>query len=211
MRISDIKRQKRNQNRFSIYIDGKYAFSIDYDTLDGSHIHIGDTVSDDEKKVLIQKDEFSRVRDYAHTLLSYRDRTEYEIKTRLFDKGFHAGTIREVLEFLKSRNLIDDKSFAGKWVDNIFTSRPMGRMRVEHELKKRRINEDIIQEVCDKRLGQDTEYELARKAAEKKLNSLKSYPGEIARKRLFSFLRNRGFDFEIIRDLMKEYFSDVIE
>jgi hypothetical protein len=29
MAITDIQRQKRNENRLSIYIDGKYAFSLD--------------------------------------------------------------------------------------------------------------------------------------------------------------------------------------
>lgn len=210
MKITEIKRQKRNRNRVSIFIDGKYCFSLDYSTLARSNLNIGDEVTDEEKEKLIAKDEFSRTRDYAYTLLSYRDRSEYELKRRLFEKGFHSEAIREVLTFLKDRGFVDDRSFVNKWVDNIIMSRPMGRMKVVYELRRKRVNEDIIEEVCDEKLGFDTETILARKAAEKRMNVLTSYPQDIIRKRLHTFLRNRGFDFEIIRELMKEYFVDDI-
>ena len=52
--------------------------------------------------------------------------------------------------------------------------------------------------------------ELARRAAEKKIHSLEHYQGEVVQKKVFRFLKNRGFDFEIIKDLMKEYFGDDI-
>ena len=72
MKISEIKRQKKNPNRVSVYIEGKYSFSLDYDTLMASHLHVGDAVTDEKRNDLLQNDEFPRARDYAYTLLSYR-------------------------------------------------------------------------------------------------------------------------------------------
>ena len=106
---------------------------------------------------------------------------------------------------------MDDRVFAGKWVDNVILNRPMGRMRVTHELRKKRVRDDIIDEVCNKKLNLKSEEELAGRAAEKKMKVLKSYPPEVARRRLNTFLVNLGFDFEIIRDLLKEYFGDRFE
>ena len=100
MIISEIKRQKNKSNRVSIYLDGKYSFSLDYETFNNSHLHIGDTVSEEQRELLLQQDEFPRTRDYAFTLLSYRDRTEYELKRRLLDKGFHVENVRIVIKFL---------------------------------------------------------------------------------------------------------------
>ena len=46
MKITDIKNQRHRKNRFSIYIDGKYRFSLDYDTLVRANLHIVDEMED---------------------------------------------------------------------------------------------------------------------------------------------------------------------
>ena len=211
MEITDIKQQKRQRGRFSVYIDGKYAFSLDYVTFTHAGLHIGDAISDEEVKLLSQKDEFFRARDYAYSLLSYRERTEHEMKSRLFEKGFSISVVRSVLDMLKSKDLINDRSFASKWVEDVLSHRPMGKLRVMHELRKRRVNDAIIDEVCRGRLEPVAEVTLARRAADKKLHALENYPQEVAKRRLFNFLKNRGFDFGVINDLMKEYFGDHID
>ena len=211
MKITDIKRQKRRKNRVSIYLDGKYTFSLDNDTIVRANIYTGDEITEEDKNKLIEKDAFSRARDYAYYFVSYRDRSEYEIKKRLFEKEFQPAVVNEVLSLLKSRGIVDDHSFVNKWVDNVILSRPMGRMRVTHELRAKRVRDDIIDEVCQEKLDLDKEAELARKAADKKMKVLKSYAQDVARRRLNSFLVNRGFNFEVIRDLIKEYFGDRFE
>ena len=207
MRISDIQRQKRNTHRASIYIDGKYAFSLDYDTLLESGLHLGDEVPDELRERLIGKDELARARDYAYTLLSYRERTEHELGARLREKGFTPGSVERVGALLKEKGLLDDRVFALKWIDDMLASKPMGRVRVEHELKRRRIRDELIDEACDLKLGAGAEMELARSACRKRLESLASYPREVAARRLERFLRGRGFDFGVIRALMREYFG----
>ncbi len=211
MEITDIKQQKRQRGRFSVYIDGKYAFSLDYVTFTHSGLHIGDAISEEEVNLLSKKDEFFRARDYAYSLLSYRERTEYEMKNRLFEKGFSAPAVSSVLDVLKSKDLINDRSFASKWVEDVLSHRPMGKLRVVHELRKRRVNDTIIDEVCCRRLEPVAEVTLARRAADKKLHALENYPQEVAKRRLYNFLKNRGFDFGVINDLMKEYFGDHID
>jgi regulatory protein len=210
VQISDIKPQQRNQNRVSVYLDGGYAFSLDYDTLRREGLHIGDTVTDELRERLLQNDEYAWARDYAYMLLSYRSRTEYELRTRLLKRGFRQENVREVLLFLKQGGLVDDRSFAEKWVDDMRARRPMGRLRAETELMKKRIRDDIIHDVCEKAYAENAEARLGREAAEKKLAALRSYPEEAVKKKLFSFLQRRGFDFGVIHNLMKEFFCDDI-
>jgi regulatory protein len=211
VKITDIKRQKRRRNRVSIYLDGKYTFSLDQDTLARANLYKGDDITEEVKANLIEKDTFSRARDYAYNFLSYRDRSEYEIKKRLIDREFPLPVINEVLLLLKKQGVVNDLVFAGKWVDNVILSRPMGRMRVAHELRLKRVRDDIIDDVCGEKLSPEREAELAGRAAEKKMKVLKNYSREVARRRLNAYLVNLGFDFEIIRDLIKEYFGDRFE
>lgn len=211
MKITGIKRQKRRKNRVSIYLDGKYTFSLDYDIVTRANLYTGDEITEEEKNKLIEKDSFPRARDYAYYFLSFRDRSEYEIKKRLYDRDFHPAVVSEVLSLLKNQGIVDDRSFVNKWVDNVILSRPMGRMRVMHELRLKRVREDIISEVCQEKLDLDKEAGLARIAVEKKMKVLNNYEKDVARRRLNSFLVNLGFDFEIIRELIKEYLGDRFE
>jgi regulatory protein len=209
--ITDIKRQKRRKNRVSIFIDGKYTFSLDYYTVTRANLYTGDEITEEDKNKLIEKDAFARARDYAYYFASYRDRSEYEIKKRLLEREFRPAVINEVLALLRSQGIVDDHSFVNKWVDNVILNRPMGRMRVIHELRLKRVRDDIIEEVCHEKLDLDKEVELARKAADKKMKVLKNYSQDVARRRLNTFLVSLGFDFEVIRDLIKEYFGDRFE
>jgi len=208
MKITKIMQQKRNKRRFSIYIDGKYSFSLDYDTLTRENLHQGDEISQQVIDRLQDKDEFARARDYAYNLLSYRDRSELEIFKRLVEKGFHMEVINELINFLKDAEMIDDRKFVNRYIDSIFVSHPMGKLRVVYELNHKLVSSDVIEEVCSQRFNSEMERELARKAAGKKMNQLKRYPEEIAKQRLKSYLYRRGFDFEIIKETMGEYFSD---
>jgi regulatory protein len=208
MKITDIKNQKRRKNRFSIYIDGKYRFSLDHDTLTRSDVHVGDEIDEKEIETLELKDEFAKARDYGLSLISYRDRSEWELRRRILEKGFQREVAIEVVKWFKSEGIVNDLNFTNRWIDWVLQTKPMGKMRVFHELRAKRIDERIIEEVCSKRLSYQTEMELARKACEKRMNVLKNYPQEVGKRRLFQYMKNRGFDFVIIQELMKECFGD---
>ena len=208
MKISEIKNQKKRKNRVSIYIEGKYGFSLDYNTLSRSDIHVGDEIDEKEIKKLKLKDEFAKARDYGYSLISYRDRSEWELKNRILEKGFQREVAIEVVNWFKKEGIVNDRNFANRWLDGVLQTKPMGKMRVLHELRAKRIDDGIIEDVCDKRLGYQTEMELAKKACNKRMNVLKNYPPEVGKRRLFQYMKNRGFAFEIIQELMKECFSD---
>jgi len=208
MKITKILSQKRNKRRFSIYIDGKYSFSLDYDTLMRENLHQGDEISSEIIDRIQDKDEFARARDYAYNLLSYRDRSELELKLRLSEKGFHQEVVNELINFLKDAQLVDDRKFLNRCLDSMLSSRPMGKLRAVYELSHRLVSNNLVEDVCSRRFNPEIERELARKAANKKMKQFKKYPEETAKVRLKSFLYRRGFDFEIIKEMIGEYFGD---
>ena len=106
MKISDIRIQKRNKNRFSIYVDGRYRFSLDEHTLGRAGFHIGDEIDEEKIKNLSTRDEFFRARDYGLLLLSYRDRSEQEFRKRLLDRAYNRDVVEEIIVLFKDENLI---------------------------------------------------------------------------------------------------------
>ncbi len=210
MKISDIRIQKRNKNRFSIYVDGRYRFSLDEHTLGRAGFHIGDEIDEDKIQNYSARDEFFRARDYGLLLLSYRDRSEQEFRKRLLDRAYNRDVVEEVIDLFKGENLINDRLFAEKWIEHILGSRPMGAMRVRHELRAKRVDEQVVDDVVGRMLDREKERDLAHTAADKKMRALKGYPIDKVRRRLFQHLQGRGFQFDIIHDVMKEYVRDDI-
>ncbi|RKY02858.1 MAG: hypothetical protein DRP54_00885 [Spirochaetes bacterium] len=207
MKITDIRPEKKNPRRCSIYIDGKYMFSADLNVIIDKNIHVNDEVDDRTIEEIKKKDEYPRARDYAYLLFSHRERSEYELFTRLKRKGFSTEVTLKVIRYFKEIGLIDDKKFAVNWIESQLNSRPMGKLRAEYELKKRLIEDSIVEEVCSKYFGEDREYRLCREAFNKKLNQLVNYSDEEKIPRLKRFLQRRGFGFDIIHRVMSEYFD----
>ena len=208
MKITDIQPHKKKKNRFSIYIDGKYSFSLDFNTFESWDFHIGDVISESDIEKLNKKDEFWKARDYCLNLFSYRERTESEMRKKLTVKGYSRWVIYEVLDYLKENGLVNDESFTRNWISYMIKLKPMGRFRAIYELKKKGIKSELAEKVCNKLISYDIEEGLAIKAAKKKFDSLKEYDKDIKKRRLLNFLKNRGFNFDIIMNVMKEYFSE---
>jgi regulatory protein len=213
MKITEIKPQKRISTRVSLFVDGRYRFSLDRGTLQRAGLHVGDVIEEGLIEELELRDQFPRARDYGYLLLSHRDRTEREMRERLERKGFAAETVREVLDFFKRNGLVDDGRFARAWVSDALRNRPMGRMRLLHELRRRRVGDRDAELAVEEAFSADAvralelEGELARRAADKKIKSLSSVAPETARERLYRHLRNRGFHFAVIHDVVEERFS----
>jgi regulatory protein len=208
LKISDIRKQKRNKNRLSIYVDGNYRFSLDEHTLTRAGFHIGDEIDEESISNLTSRDEFFRARDYGFLLLSYRDRSEEEFRKRLLEKSFNREVVEELIDLFKSQNLINDIIFTEKWIEQALHSRPMGALRIRHELRARYIDEHVVDTVLERMLDSEKERDLAHAAVEKKMRALSGYSTDTVKRRLMQHLRNRGFQFDIIHEVMKEYIRD---
>lgn len=131
----------------------------------------------------------------AYRYLSYRPRSEAEIRHWLRQRGFAHHVIEEALAKLKEQNLIDDIGFARFWKDNRVTLRPRSKKLLARELKEKKVATDIVEQVTSDIDDEATAYSLgsARMPALAHLD----YPGFY--RRLSSYLAYRGFDYEVIR------------
>lgn len=145
---------------------------------------------------------------YAHLLLKYRPRSEYEIRERLIKRFFNKNEIEETITKLKNLNLIDDLNFAKFWINYRLTTNPKSKFYIENELKQKGLAKEIILRAVkdfDNFIDKETAYKLARK----KLGSLISLDDPLAKKRrLYSYLKRRGYSYRIIKDIMVELLGE---
>lgn len=216
-KITALQVQKRNPNRVNVYLDGEYAFGLA--RIVAAWLQVGQTL-DEEKITKLQADD-SRERAWNQALLylSYRARSENEIRQNLNKHEIPDAVIEETLERLRREGFANDKKFASAWVENRSTFRPRGRRALAMELRQKGIDDSTIQNVLedvdDEALAYEAGQKKARKLTEAALRPLsgdrQAQGGDWNefRKKLSEFLARRGFSYSVIAPVVKRLWSEV--
>lgn len=199
--ITDIKSQKRKK-RFNIYVDGKFSFGLDADTLIKSGLQINQEISQEEIEKLVKENEFVKVYDRVLKFFSYRPRSEKELQDWFKKKNVGEETKKLVIRKLQKLGYLNDEEFAKWWIEQRTTFKPMGRRLLEMELRQKGIAKDLITKLLHGYVA--TERDQAQKIAEKKWERLKSLPYKESREKLGAFLARRGFSWEVIKEVVDE-------
>ena len=148
-----------------------------------------------------------KAKNYALNLLSFRNRSEKEIKERLKQKKFDNKTAEEVVDKLKSVDLIDDDKFARLWIKNRLTGKPRGKNLIKRELYQKGIKKEIIENAISEIYSETTEEELALKLAQKKAISYAKLDKVKAKHKLYAFLISRGFESELTGKIVNKIYG----
>ena len=146
--------------------------------------------------------ELKRAKNAAYRLLTYRPRSRKELEDKLGEKEYPDDVIRSVIEHCSGLGYINDAAFAAQWAAGRVRSRCFGRRRIEQELRSKGIERDIIREALAGAVPPEDELAAARRAAVKKLRTMRSVEPNILKRRLAGFLERKGFQSEIIWSLV---------
>jgi len=146
--------------------------------------------------------------DKVLKFLSFRARSEFEINEYMLRKGWNEETRKEVLEKLKILKLLDDEAFARQWIGYRTHSRPKGRSLVKMELRKKGVNKEIIDKLLSEERGSASEKILAEKYGRAKLKRFKNLPALEAKRKLYSALMIRGFNGEIVGEVVDKLLKE---
>lgn len=203
-KITALKVQKRNPNRINVYLDGDFAFGLT--KIVAAWLQVGQVLSP-EKIDSLQKQETTEVA-YLKALhfLSYRPRSEDEVKKKLAEKGFDEAVIEGITDRLKQDHYLGDEQFAQMWVENRSAFRPRSRRLLRYELRLKGVSEENILNALD---DAEAEIDLAYQAAVKYSTRLENQDWEGFRKRLTAFLGRRGFSYGTISPVVQRIWSEL--
>ncbi|BEP29851.1 regulatory protein RecX [Helicovermis profundi] len=149
----------------------------------------------------MRENEVKKGFNYALNVLSYRDRTEKEIRDKMTTKEYEKSVIDEVLLKLKKLNLINDVEFTEKYVE--FRIERYGKNRLKQELFRKGISKEIIENVLSY-VGEDEEFLAAKEIAIKKFNQYGDIPFEKKYNRLMGLLSRKGYSYSTVKRVFEE-------
>jgi len=133
--------------------------------------------------------------DAAYYYLSYRPRSEGEIRQWLRKRGFSNDVAEKTIAKLREQNLSDDLAFAQFWKDNRLSFRPKSKRLIKRELRDKKIDGEIIEQVTN---DIDDE-EIAYRLGSGRLPALAHLDYPHFYRRLSSYLAYRGFSYQVIK------------
>ena len=191
-------------SRVVIYTDHKTKYKLNDNVIKILDIYVGKELSDQEIEKIISEDNIIRGKEYLLRLLSRRIYSRYEISRKLNDKGYPKNIIAQLILWLENNNYINDELFAKMWAQFRLQNKPIGRYKLNQELRLKGIKQDIIQKVIDKTYNEIDELTLARNLIKEKIVSSKIKNIRIDPKKLYNFLLRRGFSGEVSKNIYNE-------
>ena len=138
---------------------------------------------------------------YAVRLLAASKKSESELLRRLSEKGYPEDIAKQVIVELKNQGILDDQKLARETVQWAIQTKKYGRNRISFELKKKGVAANKIARELEQ-YSKALERETALGLAAERWTKLEKVEYQKRKKRLYDFLINRGFDFEMSREIV---------
>ncbi|HYF03040.1 MAG TPA: regulatory protein RecX [Patescibacteria group bacterium] len=200
--------QKGNSNRCLIYVDGIPAVNCLYDIILQNNVFKGKIVTDEFLQSLRDEQRIVKLKQKALSFATYKPRTEYQVRQRMLEKEFTEDEALIAINFLKEFGYLNDENFAKMFVGDYLLKKPAAEKKVFQELKKRGVAEGIIEKALKENFPKDETFNMALKAAEKKLRMVSYKPVEKQRESLVRYLQVNGFSWDVIKNVLIEVFPE---
>jgi regulatory protein len=201
--ITDIKKQKKSDTRFSVFIDDQYAFALTDLELSTSGLRVGQHIDTAQRQELEEAAGESKLYYQALRYLSYRMRSRREMADHLHGKGADDDDVAAVIERLEQSGLINDEAFAEAWIRQRQALRPRSRRMLEQELMQKGIDRDSIAQAL---VALEPEEELATLVQQiERKRRLAQYAD---REKLIAFFARQGYSYALVKRALEQIEAD---
>lgn len=223
MKITAIKVQIKKTDRFSIFVDEKYSFSLNEYQLANMGLHINQELTAEELDNLKNDSDFGKAYERVLNYLSIRPHSQKEIEdylTRTYlypkpksyidklgqriikkqevDKAKVLAMNERVINRLQEKGYINDEDFALAWARSRQSSNKTSKRKLILELRAKGVNQDLVENTLQEIDFDETS---ALKQLIAKKQKLTRYKND---KKLIQFLLQRGFNYDEIKSAMKD-------
>ncbi len=201
MQITEIKQQVRNKERYAVFVDGEYAFSLIQQDILYFKLREGEMLPREKYDYIMENLIYIKAQEAALHFLGYRARTKKEVSEKLGEKEYAPEVIQKVLLFLEKYGYLDDEVYARAYVRDSIKLKPKGRFLLRMELAQKGVNDETIQRVLEEELID--EMEGAKRLIRKKVKDF-SAVDEKKKNSVFAALQRKGYSFELTKEAFLE-------
>jgi SOS response regulatory protein OraA/RecX len=140
----------------------------------------------------------------AVKLLAAKPRSVAELRERLLrGKNTNSEVVETVIERLREYGYLNDERFAFSYASYKVKQRPLGRRRLERDLKFKKVDSAVASEALEMVFAETPEEQLIDQAIAKRLRVRGKPKNRLEAKSLFDHLLRQGFQFELVSERVR--------
>lgn len=196
MKIINIKKQN---NKYKIKLEGNITIETYDDVIIKNNILYKKEIDENLKEKIEEENKFYNTYNEIVKLINKKLRSEKEIKEIMKKKEIK--NQEELINKLKSSNLINDELYAKAYIHDRISFSNDGINKIKKELVNQEIDEDIIENELNK-IDRKDQKEKLEKLINKKLNTNTKYSNKIMKQKITNYFINLGYDKEEINEIL---------
>lgn len=196
MKITAIKPQVKNPDRVSVYIDGKYNFSLTQNQLIQSGLRVGKELSEAELESAKKDSEYGKAYMRALDYALRRPRSEKELRDYAWRKKWEPELADRVIAQLQAKGYQDDARFTTAWVRHRALGKPISERKLRLELRQKGIADELANQAIAGSEDFDQTEALKRMIEKKR-------PRYETEEKLIRHLMSQGFSYSDVQAQLK--------
>lgn len=206
--ITKITQQKRLKDRYNIFLDNEYSFSVEESVIVTYSLQKDLSLSDEKIDEIMEAQSFQKAYLMAVNYISYRMRSIKEVQVYLRDKEIGKLEIEKIIESLLAKQYLDDAAFAVAFVRDKMNQTTKGPRVIKNEL----FEKGVIGKTAESAIaeyGFEEQFEVAFKWANAQQRKTNKHSHRKRRDLLRAGLMQKGFDGDVINDCLTEIGDEV--
>lgn len=193
MKITALKQQIKNPQRVSVFVEGKYGFSLSLDELVKERLKKDQELSKADIKRLKKLSADGKLRARSLEWLLNRPHSIREFKDYLYRKKADPDITESLVTKFLERKYLDDAKY-GKWLAELHKRRGKSDRAIRAELFKKGVNREITDDVLISEEGDERRRLKIIIEKKQKLTRYKNDPQKLAK-----YLTSQGFSWELVK------------
>lgn len=196
--ITKITQGKNNPERYNIFLEEKFAFSVDETVLVRYQLTKGKELDQWTIEEMNFEDEIRKAFNKSLDFLSFRMRSENEVRQKLKDKEFGEAVIDEAIKKLYELNFLDDRAFSEALMRTQMRSSKKGPKAIQQDMQKKGIDKQVQKDVLAS-YSEEEQVELAKDLAEKIADKEKTKTPRQIEQKISDTLLRKGYSYSVIK------------
>lgn len=196
-KITALRAQVKRVDRVSVFINGKYSFSVSQTQVLDLKLRSGLEVSDADIANFKRASDFGKFFERALMYAMIRPRSVKEVRDYLWRKKVEPDDAVLIIEKLQTKRYLSDENFARSWIENRSLGKKTSAKKLKLELKQKGLTDEIIKNALENSSFSEDD-SLKNLIAKKRKNS--KYAADP--QKLMQYLARQGFAFDQIKQAL---------
>lgn len=199
--ITGIRQRGR---RWVIYVDGRAKLGLSRASLERLKIRVGMLWTAELEQAAQAQRSYEGVLQAAARLVNRRMLSRMELEAKLRQRGWAAELIGRVIQRLEELGMVDDQKLGELLIEEWQKKGVVGQELLRAKLLRRGLKPELVEGLLNQATaGRDLRQE-AMALGRARLARLRGLNGLVQRRRLAGFLLRRGFDPELVEEVVEK-------